>query len=1158
MYKNPTKYYYRLARVFYIIISIFISNNAFSQGEANNWFFGNRVGITFNTGKPSPITTGLTETYDGSASISTRNGRMLFYADGTLVRDSTNKDIYRLTPGAFPSSNAVIIVPRPSHPQNYFIFNTDANGYKFGLRYSELSMNVGTGKLDSTKWNVELNSKASNKLTAVQHSNGVDFWVLNHLINSDKIYAWLVTSSGVNPYPVISRTGVYITKTTKDILGCMKVSPGGNKIAYANYDQDTCVIADFDPANGKVSNVWPFFAGTDHKNAFGVEFSASGKYLYISQNRQYGGQYGGLFQFDASAKTRNDFLASQVILDYHSNYEYAGMQLGPDKKIYITQWQTTNLHVIHAPDSAGKYCRLDKLSLLIRPGKNGWGYQMLPQFVQSFFNPLHKSQGNCLGDTAWFSLGENNGYDSIHWHFNDTASGNNNYAKGDRVFHLFSDTGKYKVRCIAFTKNFSDTFYFEALQKSNLGKLNELDRIVYKCVDDTISLNVSNNAQKILWSDKSGNPSIRVADTGLYWVKKFIGNGCFAIDTVQVLNYKSKLIQGPVSLGKDRIKCQGDSVIIDFYNPKSYKYTWNTGKSNIPLSVKNPDTISIKVAIGGSCYALDTIIITNYKAPTFTLGPDTSVCSGKSILIGYFEKFFENYLWGNASTSPYLETDTAGTYSLKIKDNKGCFYSDTIHVFESVLPKVKLGVDTTVCSNPFGFVLDAKNVSPFNKYKWGTAKISQTDTVYKTGKYWARVTNKCGSSIDTINLKVLTKPKALLPADTIFNGPVSLLLDGKNTNNDVEYYWNTKFTTQTLFVKDTGRYKLVVSNKCGKDSASIHVLKYPDLTSPKIIKSCIKNPVYFSILETTFLDSVKWDFGDTASKDNISKDIFNVSHVYYNDGTYNVTVILFYAHKRDTLRSIVSFNAPKPDFTVSDVCENDSVHFKNISAEMTTLSFRWKFGDGQNSTLVSPSYFYQIGGVSKTYNVTLVGKNSDGCADSISKAVSINANPNSDFTFTTNQNGVDFKSIQSGNTSYKWFFGNGDSALTEYITFKYPKSGKYTVCLNVTNAAGCFSQTCKEISVSVGISQIHQSNYFKVYPNPNNGMFTIEIENPAKDAEIEVFNSLGQIVKKVDRVEKVNLFDLDVSSGIYLLKMKNGGVVWNQRVLVSDGADTNR
>jgi hypothetical protein len=49
---------------------------------------------------------------------------------------------------------------------------------------------------------------------------------------------------------------------------------------------------------------------------------------------------------------------------------------------------------------------------------------------------------------------------------------------------------------------------------------------------------------------------------------------------------------------------------------------------------------------------------------------------------------------------------------------------------------------------------------------------------------------------------------------------------------------------------------------------------------------------------------------------------------------------------------------------------------------------------------------------------------------------------------------------------------------------------------------------------------------------------------------------MGKLVKKVERVGKVTLVDLDVESGIYLVKVKNGGLIWNKKVSV--GGKSNR
>jgi PKD repeat protein len=243
----------------------------------------------------------------------------------------------------------------------------------------------------------------------------------------------------------------------------------------------------------------------------------------------------------------------------------------------------------------------------------------------------------------------------------------------------------------------------------------------------------------------------------------------------------------------------------------------------------------------------------------------------------------------------------------------------------------------------------------------------------------------------------------------------------------------------------------------------------------------------------------------------------------------------------------------KAEFEVKDVCENQTALFTNQSQDAT--SYLWKFGDGQTSNLQNPKHNYSIS-TTTTYNVTLVAQVLNGCADSISKALTINENPSSDFSYTYNGSKVDLKIAKGGN-SYQWKFGTTDSAKTTATTYTHTikSSDQHTVCLTATDVSGCSSQTCK--NVTVGILKLSEKS-FKIFPNPNNGSFTIELDNPEMDAAIEVFDVMGKLVRSVERVEKMTLVDLDVASGIYLVKVKNGEVVWMRKILVSFGVDTNR
>lgn len=239
---------------------------------------------------------------------------------------------------------------------------------------------------------------------------------------------------------------------------------------------------------------------------------------------------------------------------------------------------------------------------------------------------------------------------------------------------------------------------------------------------------------------------------------------------------------------------------------------------------------------------------------------------------------------------------------------------------------------------------------------------------------------------------------------------------------------------------------------------------------------------------------------------------------------------------------------PKADFGLSDSCgETGTFINKSKNAEI----YLWIFC-GSHDTSKSPKHFFGDH-LHKTWGhfATLIVFSSKGCSDTLFKPLTINANPKSDFTYTSIETKVNFKAKQAGNTVYKWVFANRDSTLIANPIFAFPKLGTYTVCLNVTNAAGCFSKTCKEVSLTAGISDELKQYGFKIYPSPNSGSFTIEETETNAISTLEIFNQIGQIVHKSELIEHLNPMNLNLVNGIYLIRVTSEETRISQRMVVS-------
>ena len=171
------------------ITFLFGINICFSQNETANWTFGENAGLNFSYGYPSPLGSSQLNTTEGCASMSDNTGNLIIYSDGSTV---WNKNHEVMTNGLDllgndSSTQSAIIIPKPNSDTIYYIFTVDDRAGSNGLRFSEvdLTLSGGLGAVTANK-NILLESPITEKLTAVEASNGEDIWVISHRWESNE------------------------------------------------------------------------------------------------------------------------------------------------------------------------------------------------------------------------------------------------------------------------------------------------------------------------------------------------------------------------------------------------------------------------------------------------------------------------------------------------------------------------------------------------------------------------------------------------------------------------------------------------------------------------------------------------------------------------------------------------------------------------------------------------------------------------------------------------------------------------------------------------------------------------------------------------------------------------------------------------------------
>jgi hypothetical protein len=130
--------------------------------------------------------------------------------------------------------------------------------------------------------------------------------------------------------------------------------------------------------------------------------------------------------------------------------------------------------------------------------------------------------------------------------------------------------------------------------------------------------------------------------------------------------------------------------------------------------------------------------------------------------------------------------------------------------------------------------------------------------------------------------------------------------------------------------------------------------------------------------------------------------------------------------------------------------------------------------------------------------------------------------------------------------------GGGSKIATTSPAYNYQYAGNFKVKMIATNAAGCQCEVTKLVNANLAVNGVKANSNVNIYPNPNNGTFTISSTNN-NGMKIEVYNVLGSKVLSQTSTEDATVINLgDVAKGIYLVKVTINGVTSTTKITVTN------
>ncbi len=366
-----------------IILLLLSATIVTAQPEAQTWYFGIGAGIDFTSGKPEMIS-GPLKTNEGCSIFCDRFGKPMFFTDGQTIWNRENKIMLNGTGlmGHPSSTQSAVVVEIPSNKNLYYVITALNVGREQGLNYSLVDMRLDNGLGGVVKKNINLQNRIHEKITVCATPDYKTYWLITTEYNSNNYLSYRIDSSGIDTIPVVSPIGSKKEPLIVNNYGYIKASPNSRYIINSHQNNHKLELSSFDYNTGKVKLIEEIELG-EGSLTYGLEFSPDSRIIYV----------GSIFPESKVYQILHPALAEVDDIEFYelggwsTEYILGALQLGPDKRLYITNDADSTLGVINYPWLVGDDADYQKRALQTLPGT--YTTRGLPNFLTNYFyDPL--------------------------------------------------------------------------------------------------------------------------------------------------------------------------------------------------------------------------------------------------------------------------------------------------------------------------------------------------------------------------------------------------------------------------------------------------------------------------------------------------------------------------------------------------------------------------------------------------------------------------------------------------------------------------------------------------------------------------------------------------------------------------------------------------
>jgi hypothetical protein len=705
---------------FALDLTVYVSDCAPIVTEQAQWRFGSHCGLDFTSGAPVAVSMEFSAPEGCATLAEDGTGAYSFSSTSYGVKHPITNNI--MDPqfwggNNYSSAQGALILHDQTDPDRYFIFSSRQTAPEVSpLHYSvlDLSLLPAPEILVLGQSDVPIYSNApgtTEHLSAVPHCNGVDHWIVTHGADDDT-FDQLISFRFSNGSIVETKLsaayslGVPGPLGNDDAQGLIKFNKEGTLAAITTGGVD-CKLYSFDRATGSFEFVTVL---PQTLFGYGASFSRSGDFLFTQASD-------GLYQYDL----RNLDLCNPVIPSkFHAltqNVYPGSLQLGPDDKIYVSEFNESFISVINYPEvwsDVPNAIGFNYLGVQVNVEGNN-----LIERCQIGLPNMIDADPQALVDFQWCSVNCQNVLfevrgcgNLIEWDVDCDGSIN---GSGNELTYAFLTPGSHCV-----SANIDGQLVTHVVDIA----IPPVPSIIPEVVCLNVPVNyISTNTSGLVhdwYIDGAGTSNSPTnTETLEVWWNGPGEIGLFVIDPVTSCSNYTILQVDPIeylaNAGPDIVTCQGEPVSLSATNgplncpwyPPDFLNDPETCAPILLASTPGSYMYTLNAVDGSGCYGTDDILVTVLSGPNFSPITPISTCAGQMTDFSVVPQAGMNYLWSadangvingpNDQSSCEMVWSASGTAYLSITDPvTGCVLTSDQQVSVAECFTCATGVGTIV------------------------------------------------------------------------------------------------------------------------------------------------------------------------------------------------------------------------------------------------------------------------------------------------------------------------------------------------------------------------------------------------------------------------------------------------------------------------------